>query len=190
MGKPVASLSAEETLLILCVHGAKHGWNRLMWVCDIAEFLRVNADIDWPWLLQYAKKLGGGRMLLFGLHLANTLLDAELPAEIVRQIQAEPIINSLARQVREELLRGMYDPSGLFEERPFFYMKLRERWQDRTWLFLRYSPEYFHRMITPNEQDHAFLPLPNSLSFLYYLLRPLRLVGTYARQTLQSLQQR
>jgi len=190
LGRTVPNLSVEDTLLILCVHGAKHGWNKLMWVCDIAEVLRTNTHLHWPWLIKHAEELGGKRMVLLGLHLANRLLDAELPEEVRHHIQTDPVVASLAPQVQEELFRGHYDPDNLLAERPFFYMNLRERWQDKARVFLRYCPEYFSRMVTPNEKDRAFLPLPAPLSFLYYLLRPLRLVGVAARQTLQFLQQR
>ena len=120
-------------------------------------------------------------MLFFGLHLANTLLAAPLPQKIIERIGADTLLGSLARQVQKELFREESDPSGILEEKPFFYLKLRERWQDRIQLFLRYFPDYAHRMITPNEHDHTFCPLPKSLSFLYYVLRPVRLVGAYAR---------
>jgi hypothetical protein len=190
LGRTVPNLSVEDTLLILCVHGAKHGWNKLMWVCDIAELLRTNAHLHWPRLMRHAEELGGRRMVLLGLHLANRLLGAELSEEVRRHLRADSVVDSLALQVQEELFRGYYDPDNLLSERPFFYMNLRERWQDKARVFLRYCPEYFSRMVTPTEKDHAFLPLPTSFSFLYYLLRPLRLVGTYARQTLRFPQQR
>jgi hypothetical protein len=186
LGRTTPNLSVEDTLLILCVHGAKHGWNKLMWVCDIAEVIRVNSHIDWTWLIEHAEKLGGRRMLLLGLHLANTLLETRLPEKVELQVQADRTIGSLARQVSEELLRGAYEPSGILEERPFLYMKLREHWRDRLQVFLHYCPEYFARMVTPNRLDHAFLPLPNALSSLYYVVRPLRLMSLYARQTLGS----
>jgi hypothetical protein len=186
LGRTTPNLSVEDTLLILCVHGAKHGWNRLIWVCDIAELLRANSHIDWTWLIEHAEKLGGRRMLLLGLHLASALLETRLPEKVALQVQADRTIDSLARQVSEELLRGAYEPSGILEERPFLYMKLREHWRDRLQVFFHYCPEYFTRMVTPNGLDHAFLPLPNALSSLYYVVRPLRLMSFYARQTLRS----
>jgi hypothetical protein len=186
LGRTTPNLSVEDTLLILCVHGAKHRWNKLMWVCDIAEVLRANSRIDWTWLIEHAEKLGGRRMLLLGLHLSSALLETRLPEKVELQAQADPTIGSLGRQLGEDLLRGAYEPSGILEERPFLYMKFREHWLDRLQVLLHYCPEYFARMVTPNALDHAFLPLPNSLSLLYYVVRPLRLMSSYARQTLGS----
>ena len=125
-------------------------------------------------------------MLLFGLHLTSTLLDTRLPEKIELQVRADRTIDILGRQMSEKLLRGACEPSGILEERPFLYMKVREHWRDRLQIFLKYCPEYFARMIIPNRLDRAFFPLPHSLSLLYYLVRPLRLMSSYARQALGS----
>jgi hypothetical protein len=44
-GTPVPNIAAEELMIILCVHGTKHVWGRLSWVCDIAELIRAYPDI-------------------------------------------------------------------------------------------------------------------------------------------------
>ncbi len=41
------SLRPEDLLLFLCVHGAKHHWERLMWICDVAALVRVQQQMDW-----------------------------------------------------------------------------------------------------------------------------------------------
>ena len=89
LDRNVPSLCVEDTLLALCIHGTKHGWNKLMWICDIAALLRSQTQIDWTFLVREAEKLGGSRMLFFGLHLANVLLDAPLPPEISQRINAQ-----------------------------------------------------------------------------------------------------
>jgi hypothetical protein len=156
-----------------------------LWVCDIAELLRTNSNIDWAWLIEHAEKLGGRRMLLLGLDLASALLEAWLPEKVQLQVQSDRTIGPLARQVSEELLRCPRRASGILAEKPFLYIKVREHWLDRLRVFLRYCPRYFTRIITPNALDHAFLPLPSWLSLLYYVVRPLRLVSSYARQALE-----
>ena len=46
-GMTVSSLAPEDLVLYLCVHGAKHRWERLEWVACVAEIVRNNADLDW-----------------------------------------------------------------------------------------------------------------------------------------------
>src|SRR5262245_23133689 len=62
----------EDLLLILCIHGAKHRWARLGWLCDIAEMTRVEG-MNWTRALDNASTLGGRRILLLGLLLARDL---------------------------------------------------------------------------------------------------------------------
>src|SRR5215212_8430945 len=38
-GTQVKTLSAEDLLFSLCVHGSRHLWERLSWICDIAELI-------------------------------------------------------------------------------------------------------------------------------------------------------
>jgi Uncharacterised nucleotidyltransferase len=83
-GTVVPSISAEQLLIILCVHGSKHCWSRLQWICDVAELVRTHPSLDWPRLFEEAGRLGARRMLALGLLLARMLLDAELPVEALR----------------------------------------------------------------------------------------------------------
>jgi hypothetical protein len=192
LGRNIPNLCAEDTLLVLCIHGTKHRWEKLMWICDIAALLRSQTQLDWSFLVREAEKLGGSRMLLFGLHLANILLDAPLPPEIHERIKVNPFPRSLVQQVRKELFCGTSPHSKILEERPFFYeqkpffyLKVRERWQDKIRLVSHYGPYYVRRMFTPNEEDFIFFPLPKPLFFLYHVLHPVRLIGVYARQFFQ-----
>ena len=40
----VPGLAPEILLIILCVHGSKHAWELLKWVCDVAELVRSHPD--------------------------------------------------------------------------------------------------------------------------------------------------
>ena len=40
------TFSIEDTLVMLCVHGAKHFWERLGWVLDIAKLMTAQ-EVDW-----------------------------------------------------------------------------------------------------------------------------------------------
>src|SRR5262249_7263798 len=45
-GRPVMALAPEVLLPTLCEHGAKHLWERLAWICDIAELVRAVPELD------------------------------------------------------------------------------------------------------------------------------------------------
>ncbi len=80
-GTEMKTLSADDLLFSLCVHGSRHLWERLGWICDIAELI-TRHEINWPALLQRAAATDSERMFLLGLHLAHKLLDAPLPSSV------------------------------------------------------------------------------------------------------------
>ena len=171
MGKKVVTPAPEDLLLILCVHGAKDLWERLEWICGIAELIRAH-DINWEMARQQAKELGAERTLLLGLQLARELFAARLPESVVSDIASQPVIGWLAAQVSQSLLRGNSVSPGL-RKKILFHIRTKERLSDR----LRYCVRL---LFTTTPVDWQSLPLPASLSFLYALMRPFRLAKKYA----------
>ena len=173
----VASLPLDDSLLVLCVHGTKHHWSQLKWVCDIAEFVRTYSEkIDWQCLLARARIKGGERMVLLGLSLAQDLLGAQCPKEVGERLKENQNIKYLVREVLRKLFGSRVGSERLRDETPFFYWRVRERWQDKLTLLRKYLPGYFSRMVVPNGNDHKFLHLPRFLGALYYTVRPARLI--------------
>jgi hypothetical protein len=176
-GASVLNIAPEILLLMLCVHGAKHRWEQLKWICDIAEMVDTYREkLDWDRLIDQACTLGGERMLLLGLFLAHDLLGAGLPEETLESIHNDPQVKLLAGQVSKQLFHEASNAGRLGDEPPFFYWKSRERLRDKLALLSRYFPEYFFRVMIPNKRDYAVLRLPSFLSTSYYLIRPVRLV--------------
>lgn len=185
-GGTVLGPPPEDLLLILCVHGAGHGWRRLNWICDVAELIRLYPQMDYGRAMAQASASGCERMFLLGLRLAHDLLGAALPAETWRRVQADAAVEPLAVQVREWLFGDEAGPTHLFEEAAF-YIRLRERLRERIPYFLFYCWAYLRPAVIPTAEDRALLPLPAFLSFLYYLLRPIRMVGKYGLSPLKRL---
>lgn len=175
-GSVVPTISTEELLLMLCVHGTKHRWERLKWVCDIAELIvTYRHAIAWDRLMDQARALGGERMLLIGFFLAHDLLSTAPPNHILKRILDEKQVKSIAGGVSRGLCHDGY-PARLRDETPLFYWRSRERLRDKWALLWRYFPDYFFRLVNPNERDRVFLPLPSFLSSSYFLVRPFRLL--------------
>ena len=171
----VKSLLPEDLLLILCVQIARNCWEqneRLSQICDISELLRVHPAMNWEHVINQASKLGGKRMLFFGLLLASSLLGTALPEEIHFLVQADPIVKTLVMQVSSKLLGAEHEVRNELEEKRF-YLQVRERLQDKLPYFLG---RWLYFRIVPTPQDWEFLPLPDSLSSLYYLVKPIRLL--------------
>lgn len=172
-GQEIRTFLPEELLLIICVHGAKHCWARLLWVCDVAQLIEVTRGMDWQRVMKLAERLGCERMLFLGLYLAQTLAGASIPAHIQPRIQADSLVKSLARQVFKKLFQQ--SPHHPMAEL-LFHLQLRERQRDRI-------RDCLHFAFNPSAVDWALLPLPPCLSFFYYLLRPVRLLRDYRLNT-------
>lgn len=174
-GRTVPHFCPEDLLLILCAHGAKHNWERLAWICDVAELLRVHKNMDWEAVTNRAGTLGSRRCLFLGLFLARDLLGASLPDDISRRTNADPAVRFLAAHVREGLLSTTREGNG-----DVYYLRLRERLRDVVPYILSRLPDY----MAPSAKDRALLPLPAGLSFLYYPLRPIRLIWEHGLRPL------
>jgi hypothetical protein len=167
-GGEVKSLSPEELLLALCVHGTKHLWERLAWICDVAELVNSQAQLDWDFVFKLAEASHTERMLRLGLRLAFELLEAELPEGARRQIHSDETVARLASKVVGRLFDGAeYEPAGLVQSINF-NLRARQR--------LREKLQYFGFIFKPTDGDLASVSLPSGLTFVYYLLRPLRLL--------------
>ena len=173
-GTSVANASPEDTLLILCVHGTKHIWGRLGWTCDVAELLRATPDLNWKRVLHQAGRLRCTRMLFLGLLLAHDLLQARVPSAILRQAHADRVARGLATRVRETLFREA-DPTRVVDD--LFILQSIERLPDR----VRYG---VHLATTPSAEERG--KLPDSLSFLWWIIRPLRLAAKYSVRLLSA----
>ncbi|HEX6292772.1 MAG TPA: nucleotidyltransferase family protein [Herpetosiphonaceae bacterium] len=178
-GRAVLNLAPEDLLLLLCVHGANHCWERVAWICDVAELLRARPGLDWNRVLREARSSGAQRMLLLGLLLARDLLGAVLPDQVAGWIAADAALPSLARDVTAWLFRDAAPPLTV-STRAGFHLRVRERLRDRV--------QYCVYLLTsPTEEDWTVQPLPAALSFLYALCRPLKLLGRYGMRPLKDL---
>jgi hypothetical protein len=191
-GQDVRTLSPEDLVLYLCAHGGKHFWNRLSWICDVAEVLRTYSDtIHWPTVLERAKQHHAERMLRLGLVLAHRYLDAPLAGSIASMAEKKNTLERLTEQVHERVFRsssetadGPYADARSDLRDAQFHLLLRERLSDR----LPYYRHLLKLVLTPNKRDEAFLSLPNGLSWLYYLMRPIRLLRDATKHGLHALQ--
>jgi hypothetical protein len=190
-GLRVPLLADEDLFLILCIHGAKHFWDRLMWICDLAELARVRPDLDWQSLQRQARALGCERTLALGCLLAVELLGAPLPPGFLRKAEASERIRGLAVQVAEQFFLGPDGRSGRYGTFALddasgtrrFDLRVTDRPRDRA----RYRLHLAHRRIAPNEKDRALLRLPIPLDPLYYAVRPLRLAGEHGHALFRRL---
>jgi hypothetical protein len=164
-GGEVPDMIPEKTLLMLCMHGSKHMWSRLIWICDVAQMLVSSPRLNWKDVMQEATDTGLWRSLALGVLLAHRVTGVEVPQTVLRRFESD----RTARKLSHYLAENLFDAPGSAPEGrvPYHLQLLGFRDRVRALISLDF--------LRPNEHDRAVLPLPKLLSPLYYLIRPFRL---------------
>jgi hypothetical protein len=171
----VPALSVEDELVLICVHGAKHFWERLMWIADVAALVSRQRGIDWEGVAASAKAVGAQRMLHTGLRLASDLLQTQLPDKVQALVKMDAAVARLAEQACKWLPAAGSAPPSLLD-RAFFRMCMRGG--------LISAPVYLLRLsLSPTEEDWMAGAGAETKrhGFLDAVRRPFRLARKYGR---------
>ncbi len=170
-GQPTLAFAPEDLVLILCIHGWKHAWNRLLWIADVARLVRKSPELDWHALRLRAKALGTENILALGLSLCRKLFGLATPAELEEAVAKSQTITSLG----DESIRYMQcltQPTYTGWHR--YLLLARERPVDR----IRHISRF---LFTPGVGDWDTVRLPQFVTPLYRVIRLARL-GQVAAQ--------
>ena len=166
-GTQVEALSPEDLLFSLCVHGSRHLWERLSWICDVAELIKRH-QFNWTALMERAVLADSDRMFLLGIHLAERLLDAPVPEEVKQRCNSDPRLKSLAHNIVEHLFNGTTHVPASSREIFKYNLGVRKTLSARA--------RYLVYMFRPTDSDLRTRSLPPRLNFAYYVMRPFRLL--------------
>jgi hypothetical protein len=178
----VLGIPDDEMLLLLCVHGTRHQWSSLKWVCDVAAFIEIGRGLNWEHILEEAERLGIRRMLWIGLLLANGLMESCLPEEVSDKIGNDPVAGRLARQVARDISGAAgrdADGSSVYA----FQVAARERLPDR----LRILLHFVLAKMAPTDRDRAASRISSRSRFASYLLPSARLLHRSGFRALRRL---
>jgi len=165
-GAEVPNFDAVSGLLMLCMHGSKHVWTRLIWICDVAKLLESEPELDWSFAIREAKRLGLWRCLALGVLLARGLAGARVPADVLRSFEKDRTVQKLANFFQNHVLN---EPGRVPDGRVPYDIQLLA-FRERVSVVL--SPAF----LRPNARDRAVVKLPKALEPLYYVIRPFRML--------------
>ena len=165
-GHDVNALTAEDLLFSLCVHGSRHLWERLGWICDVAEIISRH-ELNWNGLQERATAADSERMFLLGLHLAQKLLRAKLPHQLQQRCAADARLETLATKIVEHLFSGPTHVPATSREIFEYNLGVRTSVSARA--------RYLVHMLRPTDSDLSAHPLPGRFALAYYVTRPFRL---------------
>jgi len=167
-GRQILSLALEDLLLVLSMHGSKHEWAEIRWICDLVGLIERHPRIDLDTALARARDHGCGRMLLVGMGLGRRVLGTELPPSILRQLDEDRTATALVTRITDRLLRGQRVPDSP-DRVSMFLIRVHERKLDRVRYVIR-------TLATPRIEHMRLIVLPPWLRGLYV---PLKLVHSY-----------
>lgn len=176
MGRPIAVLGADDRYPALFTHAAEHGFMRLRWLLDLYE-LRRKPGFDWGRLYGLMEEQGIGEILLLALLVMHRL---DLPGledaawegfRLTRE--ADGIrVEADADAEKAIALSDRVLPMLLKEVKP-----TEPEWKDYDRLlpnavFGRTRWQWLLAFLGPSEHEYRLIDLPDSLFWLYFLIRP------------------
>jgi hypothetical protein len=174
LGRPVRALSSADMLLLTCLHGTRHRWDSIEALLSLALQMRDLRDDEWAALYGSAAEVHCvRRVTLSTLHARRLFgLDDWRPGDHA------PMNDRLTRSLRASLRPRLLEREG--EQSP--HDKAAEAWwfaatEDRLLAGLGHA---WLRLARPGPEDWEAVQMPRELAWLYWPLRPLRLLAKYA----------
>ena len=171
--KTVQGLTPEDLLIVLCVHGSKHAWETLKWVCDVAELLRAHDQLDWDQIFSSASTWRCRRLVYMGLSLAHLVLDAPLPETVLARLSADSDVQMLSHRMPSTLLAD--HRAGVNEAQAVaLYFSLKDSWWERWWFGLMLCRDQSPMVTTPPAWFRWRTSLPRLARLVLPLHRTMR----------------
>ncbi len=170
-GRAVPTLSLEDELVLICIHGSKHVWDRLAMIADVAAYVARQPQLDWKKVFQSAEEIGATRMLHLGLVLARDLLHTPIPQNVSATINNDSAAQQLAEQVLTWLPSAGRSQPGLLA---------RVRFRVRMRGALPAGLSYLLRLtLSPTQEDWLSGDKKAQSGIMGSLRRPFRLAKKY-----------
>ena len=166
-GIEMPSLAPEALLLLLAVHGAKHCWEALGWLADIAWLLEATPDFDWQRATGLADASQCRRPLLLAAGLVKQLFEAPVP---------DLALDSSVEQLQQTVLDRLYNGPCESPQSPELFRFAATLSPDRIATFKHLCGLVFW----PTDMDWKARRMPEALFPLYAPRRVARLVGKHA----------
>lgn len=171
-GHDVPTLSVEDELILICIHGAKHFWERLLWIADVAALV-TRQSVDWDRAMLAVREVQAERMLHVGLLLAMNVTGARLPTKVIDELSPDAPAERIATQIARRLPVADAEPFGLLG-RAGFRIRMRGGFP----LGIAYL---FRLSLSPTEEDWRAGTEEKRTGMLDAISRPFRLARKYGR---------
>lgn len=163
-------LDCVHHIIFCCLHGAKHGWMRLKWIFDLPQLLDMLDEEAFEVLLSRARALKAETCVRETLIFCHQWFETLLPSSIILN-KAEVRMYNRSYSIYRKMLS--------LEESPQRRLLLNNRVTINAYLLddakfgimLHYLYSLIFRI-----KDFEYIRLPDSLFFMYIVIRPISLM--------------
>ncbi len=177
-GQSIGTLPEDIHANYLCYHGAKHYFSSLFWLYDIAKLMQQE-DTDWEGILAQAHLLKSKASLGLALVMASDLFHVPMPELMSRQTSMLKTGKQLSSELIDLVLADTPTLSRSHNETvSFSYARRKVSWNSRIHPSKHhYFSQWMYELFAPTYDEWESLELPDILTPLYRLWRPVRLGG-------------
>lgn len=179
-------MTAEWELLLSSAHAAKHLWNRLIWIVDIARLAEGMSAAEAASLDRLARQSRCHRTIQVSLLLAEDLLGAAIPEPIKGYFEPSVEARKLALAIRQRILdpdappENTHPKPGAWITTQLLRIRSRENFRDR----VRIARCALHYAMASNLNDQEFIPGIRLNRGFAFLCRPIRLLANFASRVI------
>ena len=168
--RQLVQFGTEDLLFHLMLHATKHSWDHLELICCISEIIS-RREIDWDKLEIIISRNKCTRIFHLSMALVYDLYKTEIPESIRRGFKTDSHIQSLAETVYSKFLFPAGDSSDISISARYslFHLRAKDRLIDRLLYCLKITT-------MPTIKEWLLISLPPHFGFLYYGIRPIRLM--------------
>ncbi|GGP14009.1 nucleotidyltransferase domain-containing protein [Oceanobacillus neutriphilus] len=164
-GHEVYMLNGEDLFLYLNIHGAQHGWSRLRWLFDIHQLM--DKDLNWNRIYKRLKRFGYLQVGGQGLVLVSELFNRELSSEMKQYL-----VNNRSEKLAAKSIFYLESMINIYTlPVPENVMKYHKKYLTDL-MSVEQRILFTLSLLYPYPDDVKILPLPKTLHFLYFPLRP------------------
>jgi hypothetical protein len=118
-GRDTPALSLEDEFVLNCIHGAKHFWERLMWIADVASIIANRTEMQWDKVRAASGEVGAQRMIRVAIRLAALVLGTKVPPNYDDEIKKDRATESLCHRIETWLPYAGAEPPALLRRAIF-----------------------------------------------------------------------
>ena len=169
--------SNEILLIYLCMHGSKHKWERIEWIVDIDKTINQNPNLNWNYIIEQSILLESYTMLYLGLYLTNKLFNTPLSNKLDKVKLNSKLNIKLSKSIMSSfiiLTENKTEIDKNLSTFKFHYALNSTLIQKIRFLIKRLFPIM--------NGDIMQINLPKRLFFLYYIIKPIRLLVKYVQK--------